>query len=53
MKTYCNDGCKDSYLTDRQYGMIYPAMMIEEKLYGWDHGCQIAGICRYCREPLE
>lgn len=53
MKAYCNDGCKDSYHTDRRYGMIYPAMMIDDKLHDWEIGCKIAKICRYCRKVLK
>lgn len=47
-KRFCNAGCRESYREDRKAGLIYGAMMVMDKLFGWDKGSFLAGVCAYC-----
>jgi len=52
---FCNDGCRDSFKTDRECCLIYPPYKFEgdPKLYGVEEASLIGDFCAYCDADLS
>jgi hypothetical protein len=49
MKVFCNPGCRRSYLTDRQNGLVYGSVKaLNGDLKGWLEFHKTQGLCPYC-----
>lgn len=48
-RVFCDPGCRESWLCDRRYGLIYPAIFREDGRYkNHRQYAEDAGFCPYC-----
>lgn len=54
-KVFCNENCKEAYLSDRRYGLIYgPAKMPDGQwAITWMQYSKAYGVCPYCGTLLD
>jgi hypothetical protein len=53
LSRFCDEGCRDSYRTDRRCCLIYPPWFIGGKLVGHDEAATALHFCPYCNEYLS
>ena len=45
----CGTGCADSFRSDRQHRLIYPAVLYGNKQVSWVEASRLGNWCVYCR----